>query len=95
MQIPLRSVADVGLAIRAVRRGSKVRLDDLASLAGVSKQFTSDVEYGKPTAQMGLVFKLLEELGISLVAGIPDSAVPELEALHKQGGPRRKASDAA
>jgi transcriptional regulator with XRE-family HTH domain len=90
VQIPLHSVADVGLAIRAVRRESKVRLDDLAALASVSKQFTSDVEYGKATVQMGLVFKLLQELGISLVADIPDAAGPALEALHRQGGPRRK-----
>jgi len=91
MHLPLQSVADLGLAIRATRRGSKVRLDDPSALAGVSKQFTSDVEYGKATVQMGLVFELLEELGLYLSVDIPDTAAAELQALRAQGGPRRHA----
>jgi hypothetical protein len=43
-------VADLGFALRAARRSGKVRLDDFAQIAGVSKQFVSDVEYGKPVA---------------------------------------------
>ena len=90
MEISLESVADLGLAVRAARRGSKVRLDDLAALAGVSKQFTSDVEYGKATVQMGLVFKLLEELGLTLHVDIPDAAADEFAALKQQGGLHKK-----
>lgn len=92
MNITIKSVADLGLAVRAVRRSSKVRLDDLAALAGVSKQFTSDVEYGKPTVQFGLVLKLLAELGISLQLDIPKDANAELMALQQQGGPRARAA---
>ena len=55
MQLPINSVADLGLALRAVRRTSKLRLDDMAATAGVSKQFASDVELGKETVRMGLV----------------------------------------
>src|ERR1051325_8631039 len=55
MRIAVRSPVDVGLAIRAVRRSSRVRIDALAATAGVSKQFPSDVEHGRPTAQFGLV----------------------------------------
>jgi len=36
MQTVIRSVSELGLVIRAVRRASKVRLDDLAATAGVS-----------------------------------------------------------
>jgi hypothetical protein len=50
MQVPINSVADLGLALRAVRRSSNVRLDDMAAISGVSKQFASDVELGKATA---------------------------------------------
>ena len=91
MQIAIQSVADLGLALRAVRRSSKVRLDDLAGTARVSKQFASDVEYGKPTVHMGLVFKLLAELGVSLTLDIPQEAESELAALRLKGGlrPRR------
>ena len=81
MRIPIRSSADLGLAIRAVRRGSRVRIDDLAATAGVSKQFTSDVEHGKPTVQFGLVLKLLAELGMPLEIVIPDEAASTLAAL--------------
>jgi transcriptional regulator with XRE-family HTH domain len=61
MRIPIQSAASLGAAIRAVRRSSRVRIDDLAATAGVSKQFTQDVEHGKPTVQFGRVLKLLAE----------------------------------
>lgn len=85
MHIPIASVADLGLAVRAVRQSSHVRLDDLAATVGLSKQFAQDVEYGKPTVQMGLVFKLLEELGIPLVLDIPESACNKLQELKCKG----------
>lgn len=85
MQIAIRSVADLGLAVRAVRRASAVRLDDFAATARVSKQFASDVERGKPGVQLGLVLKLLSELGIPITLDIPSSAEPELAALRRKG----------
>ncbi len=78
MQITIQSVPDLGLVIRSVRRSSKVRLDDLAATAGVSKQFASDVEHGKPTVQLGLVLKLLSELGVPLKLEIPEAAATAL-----------------
>lgn len=85
MRIPSQSVQDLGLVVRAVRRSSKVRLDDLAAMAGVSKQFVSDVERGKSTVQLGLVLKLLAELGIPLTLDIPEAAGTELENLRRKG----------
>ena len=85
MQIAIHSVADLGLAVRAVRRSSDVRLDDFAATAGVSKQFASDVERGKASVQLGLVLKLLSELGIAVTIDIPNSAEPELSALRLKG----------
>ena len=70
MQLSVRTVADLGLALRATRRSGKVRLDDLAQIAGVSKQFVSDVEYGKQTVQLGLVLKLLLEMGVFMSDGV-------------------------
>lgn len=86
MQITIHSVSDLGLALRAVRRGSKVRLDDLAGMAGVSKQFASDVEHGKSTVQLGLVLKLLSELGVPLTLDVPKEAELELATLRLKGG---------
>src|ERR1700688_4109471 len=85
MQITIRSVEDLGLVVRAVRRNSKVRLDDLAATAGVSKQFASDVEHGKPTVQLGLVLKMLAELGVPLKLDIPQDAAHELDELRLKG----------
>lgn len=86
MQITVHSVSDFGLALRAVRRSSKVRLDNLAGVAGVSKQFASEVEHGKSTVQLGLVLKLLDELGIPLTLNIPQEAEMELATLRLKGG---------
>jgi transcriptional regulator with XRE-family HTH domain len=88
MRIPIQSALDLGLAVRAVRRRSRVRIDDLAATAGVSKQFTQDVEYGKPTVQFGRMLKLLAELGIPLELDIPDEAAPVLATLRKGVGAR-------
>ena len=90
MKVTLSSVADLGLAIRAVRRHSKIRLDDLAAIAGVSKQFTSDVEYGKPSVQLGLVLKLLAELGLTLSLDIPQQAQHELASLREKSAALKK-----
>jgi len=81
MKHPIRSVEDLGLILRAVRKSSGVRQDDLAATVGVSKQFTADVERGKPTIQLGLALLLLREMGIVLSADIPDSVAPVLQKL--------------
>ena len=81
MKYRIRTPEDLGLLLRAVRKHARVRQDDLAATAGVSKQFASDVENGKPTAQLGLVLKLLSEAGVTLNADIPDSADQEVTKL--------------
>ena len=81
MQVPIRSVKDLGLALRAVRRSQKVRLEDMAALTGVSKQFASDVELGKDTVRLGLVLKVLGEMGLRVSVDIPDQSAPELALL--------------
>lgn len=86
MQVSVPTVAELGLILRSVRRSSRVRLDDMAATAGVSKQFAADVEYGKPTVQLGLVLKLLSEMGVKLILDIPKEAESELIALRSKGG---------
>jgi len=85
MQITIDSVTDLALIVRSVRRASKVRLDDLAATAGVSKQFASDVERGKATVQLGLVLRMLAELGVPLKLDIPKDAERELAAQRIKG----------
>ena len=85
MQRPIHSVADLGLALRAVRKSQGLRLDDLAGSANVSHVFVRDVEHGKDTVRMGSVLKLLEEAGIKLIMEMPSSALPRLESLQATG----------
>jgi transcriptional regulator with XRE-family HTH domain len=95
MQVTIDSVTDLALAVRSVRRASKVRLDDLAAMAGVSKQFASDVEHGKTTVQLGLVLRMLCELGVPLKLDIPKDAEGELAAQRLKGVRRPKARKSA
>jgi y4mF family transcriptional regulator len=101
MKHSIRSPEDLALVIRAVRKSTRMRQDDLAAVVGVSQQFAVDVERGKPTVQFGRVLRLLEELGVSLNVDIPDEASRKLEELrNKPAGalrvrrPRRDAPSA-
>lgn len=95
MQIPINSVKDLGLALRAVRRNDHVRLDDMADMVGVSKQFASDVELGKDTVRMGLVLKVLSEMGLRLSVDIPEGAASELVRLKNKPAKSKSTSDEA
>lgn len=80
MQIPLTSVQSAGVAIRAVRKRAGIRIDDFAITAGVSKQFMTDLENGKPTVQMGMVLGLLQRLGLHVHLDLPDEAMSIFQA---------------
>ena len=69
METEIRTPEDLGRLVRAIRKAQKVRMDDLA---GVGPVFVRDLERGKPTAQIGRVMQVLAELGIRLVADVPD-----------------------
>lgn len=94
MKHAILSTEDLGLVIRAVRKSSLVRQDDLAGAVGVSRRFTADVERGKPTVQFGRVLRLLEELGIAVSLDIPEDAARLLSTLKSQT-PKRRTKKAA
>ncbi len=81
MKLPIRTAADLGLLIRAVRKDAGVRQDDLAGMVGVSRQFAVDAERGKPTIQLAKVLRLLEELGIELSVDLGEGAAREYQRL--------------
>jgi hypothetical protein len=47
MLIPITTVAELGLLVRATRKSQGVRLDDAAGSAGVGTVFAGEVERGK------------------------------------------------
>lgn len=84
----IHSAEDLGFALRAVRKSSKVRLDDLSQTVGVSKQTTTNFEQGKPTVQVGTVLQLLKEVGLTLSVDLPESAIPALQRIERQARER-------
>jgi y4mF family transcriptional regulator len=62
----LNNARDLGLYVRDRRRRLGHTQLDLATSAQVSRRWLSDLEAGKPTAEVGLVFKVLHALDVAL-----------------------------
>ena len=75
MRIAVDSVQNVGVVIRAMRKVSGIRQDDVS---GVSHVFLRDLEKGKETVQFGRVLKVLDELGIRMVLELPESLAQDM-----------------
>lgn len=56
----------LGLAIKARRTQSMLRIEDAAALCGVAKQTYMKIEHGQQTAQFGCVLQICSALGIKL-----------------------------
>ncbi|THT99630.1 helix-turn-helix transcriptional regulator [Lampropedia puyangensis] len=78
MKYHLSSAKDIGQLVKAVRKQSNIRQDDLAGLVGVSRQFATDLEKGKPTLQLEKVLLVLAELGIRLEVEVPEPVLEKL-----------------
>jgi len=62
----LRTPADLGALIRERRRKLGLDQNELARRTGASRQWVVAIERGKPRAEIGLVFRALAALGITL-----------------------------
>jgi len=71
----IRTPTDLGALIR--ERRIKLGFDQLALArkAGTSRKWLIEVENGKPRAEIGLVFRTLRALGVTLTAGDTTSGV--------------------
>jgi HTH-type transcriptional regulator/antitoxin HipB len=63
----LRTPRDIGAIIRQRRRELGLDQATLARNVGVSRQWIIEVEAGKPGAELGLVLRALDALGVRLV----------------------------
>ena len=63
--------AEIGAIVRATRKASGLRQDELAGAAGVGVRFIVDLEAGKPTAQLGKAIQVLTALGCSVSISPP------------------------
>jgi y4mF family transcriptional regulator len=75
----LSSVRDLGLYIRDRRRRLGLTQVGLSLSAQVSRRWLSDLEAGKPTAEVGLVFKVLHALEVTLNASPTELGPGELD----------------
>jgi HTH-type transcriptional regulator/antitoxin HipB len=62
----VRSINDLAAAVRGRRTDLGLNQKELARRAGVSRKWIYEFEAGKPTAELGLLLRVLEVLGLSL-----------------------------
>ena len=72
----IETTNDIGAAIRRARKAQGLRQPDLAGACGTSVRFVSELERGKPTAQIALVLRVLQMLGLRVTL----DGLPEIEA---------------
>ena len=69
----VRTPSDLGAAIRERRRQLELDQATLAKRIGVSRQWVIAIERGRSRAELGLVLRALDALGIGLNAEITES----------------------
>lgn len=75
MSIKIKTSQELGGMIRQKRKNQKLTQLQVAEHCGLSPRFVSEVERGKPTAEIGKVLYLLETLGIDLLADTRDQKI--------------------
>jgi HTH-type transcriptional regulator/antitoxin HipB len=83
----ITSIRDVAVAVRARRQQAGLSQEALARRAGVSRKWVYEFEAGKPTAELGLLLRVLDaldlEVGLSSRGDAPGgpAAGADLDAL--------------
>ena len=62
----ISSIRDVAAAVRGRRKDLGMNQAELAERAGVSRKWIYEFEAGKPTAELGLFLRVLDELELVL-----------------------------
>ena len=66
----IRRPSELGAIIAAARRACDMTQGDLAKRLGVSRVWLGQIERGKSSARVDLVFRVLNELDVALTADI-------------------------
>lgn len=84
----------LGLLVRQRRREIGWSQSRLAEAAEVSRPWISELESGKSTAELGLVFSVFQALGLQLnAAGAPERSRRIIGTQHLASGRRARAKD--
>ena len=86
-RVVIRSVQDLGAALRVARKALGLTQADLALAAGVGLRFVVELEAGKPTVRLELVLRVIDALGGTVQLG--DLAVPISQGEGLQGEERQ------
>jgi HTH-type transcriptional regulator/antitoxin HipB len=70
----VRSIRDLAGAVRGRRIDLGMSQADLAAHAGVSRKWIYEFEAGKATAELGLLLRVLDALGLALELAPDDDA---------------------
>ena len=77
----IRTPAELGAVIRDRRKQLKLDQAAFASRVGVSRQWVIQIEHGRPRAELGLVLRALDALGIQLDASAGEPHRPRSGAI--------------
>ncbi|HJR55076.1 MAG TPA: helix-turn-helix domain-containing protein [Rhizomicrobium sp.] len=81
----IRTPADLGAIIRERRKHLELDQATLAKRVGVSRQWVVGIERGRARAELGLVLRALNELGLQLEAVLPNpiprKSGPDIDAI--------------
>ena len=66
-----RSIKDFAAAVRGRRQDLGLNQAALAGLVGVSRKWIYEFEAGKPNAELGLIIRVMEALGLADVEHNP------------------------
>lgn len=72
----LRTPTDIGLLLRERRKALRLDQAELARRVGVSRQWVIGMEKGKGRADLSLVLRTLDALGVVLRSDEPSSTDP-------------------
>jgi transcriptional regulator with XRE-family HTH domain len=65
--IKIKTISDLGLAIKKKRKEKKLSQKELAEICGVGRRFLSELESGKKeNFDLSLAFRVLKRLGFEL-----------------------------
>lgn len=84
--LPIKTANEIGPAIRARRKEQLLRIDDAASLSGVSVDLLSRLENGKGSVRLDKLLAVLDSLGLALLLGPKNH--PGMQSLQGLGADR-------
>ena len=87
----VRTPADVGLLLREQRKRLGLDQGELAEHVGVSRQWIIEIEKGKSGAELGLVLRTAQALGLALDVSVAGEASGSPAMKAKRGAePKRR-----